>query len=806
MHTMIRWLAAFALAVTLCGNLVHAKAATGAHSRAAGCRSSLTFFGGSVTCYTAAHAGEAAARLPATAIDPRAVVAAISHLPLLQALVVRQAPGGIPGRVTALAYLFGGPPARGGLSCPGSIGPRYLLVEETPGRSGTAAVGTVCPGLWQGNAPGSALSLHVVSNLSRVVVAAVLDRLVHSPVASAAPFAPPLPATATSIPSPTPTFPSSGGGSAGPPVVIVGAPPPSTPPAALPHIGRLITEADDGGTIALNVGDRALLALDGPYTWQVRVDDPSVLVQTNDPAPPGSQGIFQAMAPGRATLTATGSPICPPGQACVQIVRVFRLALVVGGAGPLPTATEIPSPIPGSQVTITQADNGRTIPLAVGDRVLLDLGGSLNWDVRIDNPAVLAPLIGDNPPVPASPGGTLPITGVRGLYEARADGTATLTATGTPICLPDQGCPQFLLLFKVTFVVGDVPPPTPTSTPTPGTQRTITLADNGQTLPLAIGDRFLLDLGSNYIWKVQIADPSVIAQLPAPLLPINSQGLFQAVAPGITTLTAYGDPPCRSLQPACGLPSLVFRITLVVGDGGPVPAQRTVTLADNGRTIPLTVGDRFLLDLGGGYTWSVQVADPSVVSRVIGVLPIRDAQGLFEARSPGTTTLIATGGYPCQQATPPCELPSIRFQITLVVGGGSPPGTTRTITQADNGRTISLATGARFLLSLGGNLVWSVRIDDPSVVSAVAGVASSGGSAGAVPPNGTASTAASGGSAGTTPPSGSAVDMPPYTTQGLFEAKQAGQTTLRAVGTPNCTGTQACPALAAVFSVELVVR
>ena len=154
MHTMIRWLAAIALAITFCGNLVRGQGATAARTPSTGCRSALTFFGGSVTCYTAAHAGEAAACLPVRAIDLRAAVAAISTLSLLQALVVRQASGGVHGRVTALAYLFGTVPSRGALACPGSIGPRYLLIEETPGRSGTAAIGTICPGLWQDDVPG----------------------------------------------------------------------------------------------------------------------------------------------------------------------------------------------------------------------------------------------------------------------------------------------------------------------------------------------------------------------------------------------------------------------------------------------------------------------------------------------------------------------------------------------------------------------------------------------------------------------------------------------------------------------------
>jgi hypothetical protein len=94
----------------------------------------------------------------------------------------------------------------------------------------------------------------------------------------------------------------------------------------------------------------------------------------------------------------------------------------------------------------------------------------------------------------------------------------------------------------------------------------------------------------------------------------------------------------------------------------------TVTRQDDGQTITLKAGQRFLLNLGEGtYTWSPVVADESVVSRVIGITVIRGAQGIYEAHQAGQTTLIATGDPLCRSQKPACAMPSISFQVNIVV-------------------------------------------------------------------------------------------------------------------------------------------
>jgi hypothetical protein len=115
--------------------------------------------------------------------------------------------------------------------------------------------------------------------------------------------------------------------------------------------------------------------------------------------------------------------------------------------------------------------------------------------------------------------------------------------------------------------------------------------------------------------------------------------------------------------------------TLAAAQPTATAPSRTVSLADDGRTIDLVVGERFLLALGDQLDWTVRVADPGVVGRVVNVTVVRGAQGLYEARRPGATALEATGDPPCRRAQPPCGAPSRLFRVQLRVAAGTPlPG------------------------------------------------------------------------------------------------------------------------------------
>ena len=112
-----------------------------------------------------------------------------------------------------------------------------------------------------------------------------------------------------------------------------------------------------------------------------------------------------------------------------------------------------------------------------------------------------------------------------------------------------------------------MPPPTPT--PTTGAQPTgdtviVTLADEGSTIRLSVGQKLVLELASGYDWVVSVANHQVLAVAVGAAEPAGSQGVFVAQQGGLTTLTAAGDPLCRKTRPACGAPSLFFSLIISV--------------------------------------------------------------------------------------------------------------------------------------------------------------------------------------------------------------------------------------------------
>jgi len=99
----------------------------------------------------------------------------------------------------------------------------------------------------------------------------------------------------------------------------------------------------------------------------------------------------------------------------------------------------------------------------------------------------------------------------------------------------------------------------------------------------------------------------------------------------------------------------------------PLSTACNITLADDGQTLGFQVGQSFLLFLGANDNWSATVADQTVVDRVPDIFVIRGAQGLYQARRPGRTLLTATGDPACRQEQPPCAVPSMVFNVQIVV-------------------------------------------------------------------------------------------------------------------------------------------
>lgn len=129
-----------------------------------------------------------------------------------------------------------------------------------------------------------------------------------------------------------------------------------------------------------------------------------------------------------------------------------------------------------------------------------------------------------------------------------------------------------LAYFVVNRAPAEYPPvwtPASLATPAPGQtgglgERVVTLDEQGQTIYMTIGGSFLLQLGEQYDWTVNVSDQSVLSRVPNILVVRGAQGVYTAHQAGTVTLTATGDPPCRKSTPACMQPSRLFTVTIEI--------------------------------------------------------------------------------------------------------------------------------------------------------------------------------------------------------------------------------------------------
>jgi len=135
-----------------------------------------------------------------------------------------------------------------------------------------------------------------------------------------------------------------------------------------------------------------------------------------------------------------------------------------------------------------------------------------------------------------------------------------------------------------------------------------------------------------------------------------------------------GQPIVMTVLPAVGSSGsdTTIPVTQIIN---PPPEQESgdffsgdVTLANQGQTINLHMGDSFLLNLGDDqYTWVVNVDNQDVLRMKMGVMVIKGAQGIYDALAPGSAILTATGDPLCRQSTPACAMPSILFTVYINV-------------------------------------------------------------------------------------------------------------------------------------------
>lgn len=125
--------------------------------------------------------------------------------------------------------------------------------------------------------------------------------------------------------------------------------------------------------------------------------------------------------------------------------------------------------------------------------------------------------------------------------------------------------PEISTTLPETSITSTPEPNSVTSDNQSTSATSITLEDNGKTFHYHVGDSFLLNLGSDvYDWNVSIDNQDIVALKVGVMVIRGAQGLYDALNPGTATLTAVGDPLCRQSSPPCGMPTILFKVTLVV--------------------------------------------------------------------------------------------------------------------------------------------------------------------------------------------------------------------------------------------------
>jgi hypothetical protein len=94
--------------------------------------------------------------------------------------------------------------------------------------------------------------------------------------------------------------------------------------------------------------------------------------------------------------------------------------------------------------------------------------------------------------------------------------------------------------------------------------RRLTIADNKQTLTFAVGDQFLIVLGTSHDWILESPDFRVLTAVPTLVRILGAQGLFEATARGQTGFKGTGKPRCASEDPPCKSQSVEFEVKIVV--------------------------------------------------------------------------------------------------------------------------------------------------------------------------------------------------------------------------------------------------
>ncbi len=208
---------------------------------------------------------------------------------------------------------------------------------------------------------------------------------------------------------------------------------PAAPPCGVvlsPDV--VVTAQPEPCTVAIHVGATIRIALDPGFRWDTPKSDSSIVEVVNVERQSSGRldADLRAAGVGQATVSATGSVLCAPGQPCPALARLWALHITIA------------PPSPGT-ITVTQADSGRSYALHLGDHLVVQLSGPSNytWTEPTSSDQAVLQSTGGSSGASASAG-----------FLAAAIGAVKVTATDNPNCYPQCLAPSHVFDVNVSVV------------------------------------------------------------------------------------------------------------------------------------------------------------------------------------------------------------------------------------------------------------------------------------------------------------------------------------------------------------------
>jgi hypothetical protein len=227
----------------------------------------------------------------------------------------------------------------------------------------------------------------------------------------------------------------------------------------------------------------------------------------------------------------------------------FGMQLAGPASIPAPSCANDAAGTPGTDVTVTQSDNGRTLTLYVGQTLEVSLGAEY-LTPRVSGPALTQ--------VSAS-GGYPTGQPLTARYRAAAPGPVDLTTQSDHACLHDpRPCAMPIMLWRVHVDVVELP--------STGQTVTLTQADNTRSVSLHVGDLLVVNLPSMY-QPPKLSTPGALVQRDVTGGYPTGQSLvarYTAAAPGRTDLSTITDNACLHQPTPCPSPRVPWTVHVTV--------------------------------------------------------------------------------------------------------------------------------------------------------------------------------------------------------------------------------------------------